>query len=306
MRLRGQVVSLDRIYPLVRTDHGDLRSQHAVSLAKSTEMRAAIGDRVIMEDSDAQDMPQIIEIEPRGNTLVRRECSINYGGATERIDEQVLATNFDRVLVVVALSSKPLNLDHLLRQLVVAYDSGGSVTLILNKIDQAKDLQRDLELLKRFVPGVDHLAISAWTGEGIDQLRSLFESGKTTVLFGRSGVGKSTIINVLMNQEVQKTAATRAKDQGGRHTTTARTLLFTESGAGIIDMPGLRTVGVYGADEGLELVFSDIMELAKRCRFRDCSHRDEPSCAVEAAVQEEDLESKRLEIFRVLESEVSG
>jgi len=151
------------------------------------------------------------------------------------------------------------------------------------------------------------LAVSALTGAGLDGLRAEIAPGRTAVLVGSSGAGKSTLINRLLGSERQQTGAVRASDDRGRHVTTRRELLAVPDGGLVIDTPGLRAVGLVADADAVREVFPEIAEHAARCRFNDCTHQDEPGCAVQAAVQAGELDAARLESFqRLLREQASA
>ena len=150
------------------------------------------------------------------------------------------------------------------------------------------------------------IVTSAVTGDGIDSLRAYASGNRTVALIGASGVGKSTLVNLLVGDEVQATAAVREGDQRGRHTTTARELVLLPGGGVLVDTPGLRAVSLWDADEGFAQAFADIEALAARCRFRDCAHVSEPGCAVRAAVERGELDRDRLENYLRLDQELDA
>jgi ribosome biogenesis GTPase len=303
--MRARVISLDRGLPMLRTEAGEeLRAQQAVALIKSADERAVVGDVVNVEQAEGQEYAQITEIHPREHVLARRSMVESRHEGAGKHDEQVLAANVNYVLVLCALSSKRLDADYLLRQLVMAHDSGASVAVVLTKTDQAHHLSEDKALAVAAAKGTEVLMFSAVTGEGLESVRALLKPDTVSVLLGRSGVGKSTLINKLLGSEVLPTGSVRSKDSAGRHTTVARKMLALSNGAYIIDAPGLRSIGLYDAHYGLATTFPDIEELAAQCRYRDCTHTAEPGCAVVAAQQAGDLNSARLDCYRELAREV--
>ena len=155
-------------------------------------------------------------------------------------------------------------------------------------------------------PGVDLHAISARTGFGLDGLRPYLQPGKTLVFLGSSGVGKSSLVNALAGKELMTTGGIRETDDRGRHTTTHRQLLRLRSGVLIIDTPGMRTLGLWEAAEGLESSFGDVERFLGKCRFSDCRHEREPGCAIRAAIAAGELDSARWESYRKLKTEEAG
>lgn len=173
---------------------------------------------------------------------------------------------------------------------------------MLTKADLVPDaatLSHLVQDIEGVAPGVQVLAVSSATGEGID-IFSAVVSGGTSVLLGASGAGKSTLANTLLGRDVMEVQAARDVDGKGRHTTTTRNLLVLPSGGVLIDTPGLRGVGLWDAEAGVGQVFSEIEELAGQCRFHDCLHETEPGCAVLAAIEDGSLHERRLDSFRKL------
>ena len=294
----GQVIKLDRGYPLVRLESGEeVRCEHAISLVKGSDKRAVVGDRVRVSLPEGHDKGIIEE------TLARRTCFVRKD-PTERALPQTLAANFD--LVVVAQPIEEVNIRRLERELVLAHETGAQVMVVLTKADLMASAEEVEEVRRRidgFVGNDELLAVSDRSPESVQRLvQAIAEGDKTAVLIGRSGVGKSSLVNMLVGSQVQKTTEVRS-DGKGRHTTVSREVIDLPSGGHIIDMPGVRGLGLWDAEEGIGAAFSDVEELAQGCRFRDCSHANEPGCAVRAAVEEGGLSPARLESYLRLRDE---
>lgn len=294
----GTVVRLDRGFPLVRLDGGgDVRCEHAASLEKRGQVRAVIGDRVRLELPDGHDKGVIAEILPRRTKFVRRDPA-------ERTAGQVLAANFD--LVVIAEPIVELNRKRLERELVLAHETGAHVAIVLTKGDLDESggaVER--EVCELAGAAVDVLVTSISDPRSVEQVRALVPGGVTAILIGKSGVGKSSLVNALAGRDVQETAAVRAGDGKGRHTTVERVMVEVPGGGAVVDMPGVRGLGMWDADQGLEAAFPDVEELAQSCRFRDCAHGDEPGCAVRAAAEAGTLAAARVESYRSLAAEIA-
>jgi ribosome biogenesis GTPase len=234
----------------------------------------------------------------------RRSTGADRRGLTAA-DEQVLAANVD-VAVVVAGLDGDLNLRRLERYVAVAWSGGAKPVILLNKADLTADVDAFRVAAESVAPGVEIRPVSALTGDDVaafaaDHLRP----GLTAVLLGSSGVGKSTLVNQLLGYERQRTRAVREDDSRGRHTTTHRELVRLPGGGLLIDTPGIRSLGVAGASDGLDAAFADIEGLAAGCRFGDCSHRHEPGCAVRQALDDGRLAPDRLASHRKLEREAA-
>lgn len=258
----------------------------------------ATGDWVLVEEVDGEHT--VTAVLPRRSAFVR-------GASIDGVARgaQVLAANIDTVFIVHALTGPP-NLRRLERELVLAYDSGATPVVVLTKTDLVVDPAEAVAEFAGIAPGVDVIVTSAVTGDGIDSLRAYASGNRTVALIGASGVGKSTLVNLLVGDEVQATAAVREGDQRGRHTTTARELVLLPGGGVLVDTPGLRAVSLWDADEGFAQAFADIEALAARCRFRDCAHVSEPGCAVRAAVERGELDDGRLENYLRLDQELDA
>lgn len=295
---KAQVVKLDRGYPLVRTEQGVfVRCEHATSLVKGEELRAVVGDFVEVTVPEGHDKGIIETILPRSRAFVRKD-------PTERALPQVLAANFDRVFVAQPLAD--VNTRRLERELVLAYETGAAVTVVLTKADLAEDEQHVAAVSDRVraLTGSDvqTLVVSENDPDSVEAVRELVPPGTTAVLIGKSGVGKSSLINMLVGSQLQETTPVR-EDGKGRHTTVSREMVPVPGGGFMVDMPGVRGLGLWEADAGIGAAFADIEAAAGQCRFRDCRHHDEPGCAVRAAVEAGEISPERLESYRALKQE---
>lgn len=297
--LQGRVVKLDRGYPLVEREDGQrVRTEHATELVKEGASRAVIGDYVVLQESPDHDKAIISRILPRRNELVRRDPS-------ERTMPQVLAANFDTVIIAQPLHE--VNIHRLERELVLAFETGARVVVVLTKADLSSDEERAQEIKQNIVDRVGNdvavFTISQDDEESVQTLAQVIEPQTTAVLIGRSGVGKSSLVNLLAGEDVQATSEVRATDGKGRHTTVSREIIELPNGGFIVDMPGVRGLGLWEADEGIGAAFTDIEEAARGCRFSDCKHDGEPGCAVQEAVEAGEITQARLESYRALKQE---
>jgi ribosome biogenesis GTPase len=310
----GRVVCQRRVEYEVQAAEGMLRATLSGRLSHtlSGDARPAVGDWVIVER--AVPVGRICHVLERQSILRRRSTDgpRAFGGTSEA---QALAANVDLCLIVCALSSddtnrhaarRGLNARRLERYLLLARECRIPALVVVNKADLSSRGSEAVEELSRDLCGIDTELVSAETGEGLPKLRARIAPGSTVVLLGSSGVGKSSLVNRLLGREVQRTAAIREQDVRGRHTTTERELLLLPGGGILIDTPGMRGLALSAGDESDfdGTGFSDIDELASRCRFRDCGHGDEPGCAVLSAVEDGTLSAARLEHARKLQREL--
>ena len=294
----GRVVKLDRGFPLVRLESGEeVRCEHAIALVKGSDQRAVIGDFVVVLFPDDHDKGIIEETLPRTSRFVRKD-------PTERALPQTLAANFD--LVLVAQPLEEVNVRRLERELVLAHETGVEVVVVLTKADlvaNPEEVEAVRARIDGFIGNDRVLVVSEKDPESIEVLADLIaKDNKMAVLLGRSGVGKSSLVNMLVGENIQSTTPVR-QDGKGRHTTVSREIIELPQGGSVIDMPGVRGLGLWDADEGIGATFSDIEDLAQKCRFRDCTHTNEPGCAVKQAVKEGELSSDRLESYVRLREE---
>ncbi len=251
----------------------------------------AVGDWVGLGDG------LIRAVVPRRSAIVR-----NAAGLTTTA--QTLAANVDVAFVVSSLGPdlEPRRIE---RYLVTIWESGALPEIVLTKADRLEDPWPLVAEVEAVALGVPVHVVSAVTGEGCDALLARIAAGTTAVLIGSSGVGKSTLVNRWLGEEVMTTHATREDDDEGRHTTTHRQLLVLPGGGMVIDSPGLRELQLWdGGAAGLDATFADVEELAADCRFRDCSHVHEPDCAVLAAVESGELAGDRFHSWRKLQREL--
>lgn len=213
-----------------------------------------------------------------------------------------MAANLDYAFLVMSLNDN-FNLNRALRYAATVLQEGIQPVAVLTKADLCENVESLKMQFKKMLPQIKVHAVSALTGDGMDELNEYLKSGITIALLGSSGVGKSTLVNALAGTEVMKIGEIREKDAKGRHTTTYRNMIELPSGVIVIDTPGMREIGLCDVDEGLDDTFEDIAELAAKCRFRDCTHTNEPRCAVRQALENGQLSKERFELYRSLHVE---
>jgi ribosome biogenesis GTPase len=265
------------------------------ALVPSRDLTPAVGDWTAVEPATPQSDAVLRAILPRRTHFTRH-------AAGEETAEQVVAANIDNVFIVNALDQRdsPRRVE---RYLALAWQSGANPVVVLTKADLRNDLEAAVVEIEAVTFGVPVHAVSARDGSGLADLDAYHARGETVALIGLSGAGKSTLINALMGEERMATADVR-EDGRGRHTTTHRELLPLPGGGVLIDTPGMRSVGLWEAEEGVEQTFADIEELAEHCRFSDCTHVHEPGCAVQAAIADGRLDAERLRSYEKLLAEL--
>jgi ribosome biogenesis GTPase len=243
----------------------------------------AVGDFVLLK-YNVNGPSGITKVLPRVSKFSRADFSGHEEGYVKQIVEQVVAANFDHVFILCSLNFD-FNPSRIARYLSASRQSGGFPVVLLTKADLCAERLSRVEMIRRIAPDVPVLPVSCVTGLGLDALAPYLLPAKTAVLLGSSGVGKSSLLNTLAGEDIMEVKAIREEDSKGRHTTSHRQMVKMPGGALIIDTPGMRELGLWDADEGVSALFSEIEELALRCRFPDCAHGNEPHCAVRAALE---------------------
>lgn len=270
--------------------------------AHSNEALPVVGDWCAIGDifTDETNSPAalIAEILPRVSSFARMVAGVDA-------DQQLLASNIDYAFLVTSANHN-FNVNRLRRYTLLARHGKVTPVIVLSKSDLAEGLEHMYtQQIESVLPQIDIVATSAVNLIGIDTIRDYLRTGKTAVFLGSSGVGKSTLVNVLLNSQTQKTGAVRELDSKGRHTTSVADLFFATSGGMIIDTPGLREVQVLGDEGDLAEVMPDVTLLASSCKFSDCSHSNEPGCQIKQALEENRLEQTDLDNYYKLQSEMA-
>lgn len=255
-----------------------------------------VGDWVTVQYHNNDTEAIIHEVLPRRSFLRRR-------AAGEKVDVQMIAANID-VAFIVQSCHFDFNVKRMDRYLVMAADGGVDPIIVLTKTDliASEELERKIAAITASTTASSVLALSNVTGSGFDEFQQLLISGKTYCLLGSSGVGKTTLLNRLIGQEAFDTKAVSGTGEG-IHTTTRRQLIVLPQGSMVIDTPGMRELGLLGASEGVNQGFDDIIELSLNCRYPDCSHTQEPGCAVRAAIASGALTEDRYSSYTKLKTE---
>jgi ribosome biogenesis GTPase / thiamine phosphate phosphatase len=300
-------IEFNHIYRVIAAD-GELQVQHSGRILHRATGRhelAAVGDWVAIKRTAGEKSGTIEALLPRRSKFSRKV-------AGELTEEQVVAANVDVVFLVMGLD-RDYNPRRLERYLLMAYESGATPVVILTKADLVDDAEQRRAELAAIAPGTDIHAVTAVprtlpSGEvvppDVSVLLTYLSRGKTAALLGSSGVGKSTLINALTGTDTLKTRAVSAYDSRGRHTTRHRQLIVLPERGLLVDTPGMRELQLWDAAAGAQETFDDIQELGAGCHFTDCQHRDEPRCAVKAAVEAGSLAPERLASYLKLQDEM--
>lgn len=285
----GRVSRIDRGWSRIMRHAHDLDPLRARNLF----VDVAIGDWVVASD-DGERIDHILE---RTSAFVRRA---SFEG--DRFEADALAANIDVVFLVHSIGNAP-NQRRLERELVLAFDSGATPVVLLTKVDLVDDPEPSRAELAEVALGVPVLLVSGMDRTGVRAVREFARGNRTLAFLGASGVGKSTLVNALLDDEVMDTGAVRHADHRGRHTTVAAQLLRLPGEGWLIDTPGVRAVSLWLSGHGIERAFRDVFDLMDHCRFRDCKHDREPGCAVQAAVAAGELDPARLSSLERLVAE---
>lgn len=279
----GRVIAQHRSRYVVKSGDVEYSAEIIGNLRYSAESRAdlpAVGDWVTFQPID-DDSALIYHVFPRISTLARQQVGAQG-------EAQIIATNIDTAFIVLSVN-RDFSINRLERYLTICHASNVSAVVVLSKVDLIDDtaltaLTADIE--KR-LPDLPLVALSSAIGQGLDAVKSHLQAGKTYCLLGSSGVGKSTLCNALMGENVMQTGEISTGADRGKHITTHRELNLTSDGAILIDNPGMREIGV--TEGGLESTFEYIETLAQQCKFNDCTHTNEIGCTVQQAIEQGEL-----------------
>lgn len=283
----ARVVAVHRSGPVVLSSRG----QSSVVLPRDVsgaDGGVAVGDWVMV----AHDADRVLHVLDRRSSIVRAAA-----GSDAR--SQAIAANVD-VLFVVSSCNDDFNPSRLERYLMLARDAGVTPVIVLTKADLSPAVAGYVAAAENLMTGVVVVALNAMEAASVSPLSPWLLAGSTVAFVGSSGVGKSTLTNHVMGESMQRTSGIREDDARGRHTTTAREMFATHTGAWVIDTPGMRELRLASPSPEVMAVFDDILVLAASCRFRDCHHDGDAGCAVLAAVADGTLEERRLANFRKL------
>ena len=290
----GRISEVQKNSFVIRYGGKELLAKLSGKFYQKESLFPVVGDYVNFH-YNPQGESRIMGICERKNYLTRPDTA-------KSMKEQPMAANLDYAFLVMSLNDN-FNLNRALRYAATVLQEGIQPVAVLTKADLCENVESLKMQFKKMLPQIKVHAVSALTGDGMDELNEYLKSGITIALLGSSGVGKSTLVNALAGTEVMKTGDIREKDAKGRHTTTYRNMIELPSGVIVIDTPGMREIGLCDVDEGLDDTFEDIAELAAKCRFRDCTHTNEPRCAVRQAIENGSLSQERFELYRSLHEE---
>lgn len=295
----ARVTAVDRGRYVVRNENGEVPAELTgkfLHTAASSMNMPCVGDWVCVQYHDADAFASIHDVVPRRSFLRRKSPGKN-------IDFQMIAANID-VAFIVQSCHFDFNMRRLERYLVMVNEGHIEPVLLLTKTDMvsAAELERMLANIRAADIATRIIMLSNVTGEGVEQVKELMAPGKTYCLLGSSGVGKTTLINRLLGKDTLKTGVVSGSGEG-RHTTTRRHLISLDNGALLIDMPGMRELGILSAGEGLDDSFADVAALARSCRFTDCSHGNEPGCAIRKAIENGQLNPEHYQSYLKLKAE---
>lgn len=295
----ARILSQEKRFYRVISDKGEKLAEVSGRFRYNSSSSAdfpAVGDFVMIDWNEVGDNAIIHHVLPRKSCFVRK-------AAGDIQQEQVVASNIDTIFLCISLNND-YNLRRLERYISIAWESGATPVVVLTKSDLCDTLDEKILEVSSVAIGVDIVVTSSVEQSGYQKLVPFLSKGKTVAFIGSSGVGKSTLINCLLGEEHLSTNGLRNDDRG-RHTTTHRELILLPSGGMVIDTPGMRELGIWDSQIGIDKTFSDIDKIAEKCRFRDCTHSKEPGCAIQEAIENGQLKMERWQSYQKLKAETS-
>ena len=295
----GRVFAEYKNFYKVLYEGGEILAEISGKLLHGAELQQdfpAVGDWVAISPRQNENRGTIHHVLPRISKFSRK-----VAGANTR--EQIIAANIDTVFIVNSMNND-FNPRRIERYLLLAWESGANPVIVLSKSDLCENLEDIIAEAEAIALGVPVHAVSTYMASGIEDLKQYFKQGKTVALLGSSGVGKSSIINYFLGEEIMKVQELRGDGQKGKHTSTHREMFVLPEGGLIIDTPGMREIQLWDANEGLSEAFEDIESAAANCFFKNCKHQREPGCALREAIANGVIEEKRLESYKKLEKEL--
>ncbi len=290
----GRIISQDKGSYKAVTENGEFKAQVSGKFrfnATNISDYPAVGDFVMLDENDGNAV--IHHILNRKSAFIRKAAGTSH-------DDQVVAANVDTVFICMSLN-KDFNLRRLERYISIGWDSGAIPVVVLTKSDLCNDIDDVLIKLSDVAIGLDIMITSSLEND-FENIKKYISYGHTLAFIGSSGVGKTSLINKLLGEEIFETKELRNDDKG-KHTTTKRELILLPDGGIVIDTPGMRELGIESAD--LTKAFLDIDELSQLCKFNDCTHTKEPGCAVKKAVDNGSLSNERLDSYFKLKKEAN-
>lgn len=295
----GRVIRENKNNYIVATESGDLTGELSGKFYFNTENKSdfpAVGDWVILRP---------LHDEGKGiiESIMQRKSKFSRKTALNKTDEQIIASNIDFIFLVTSLNldTNPRRIE---RYLTLAYESNITPVIVLSKSDLCENIDDIYGDIKFIAGDTDICVVSAYDNSGIEQLNKYFSGNRTVAFVGSSGVGKSTLINLLSGKEIMAVRDISTYKDKGRHTTSHRELTVLPNGGIIIDTPGMRELQMWEGSEGISETFSDIENYISMCRFSDCSHSSEPGCAVKSAIENGELDEDRYRNFIKLQKEI--
>lgn len=292
MNIKGEITSVHRdCYEVY------IGNDNFISVKKNKKIgEIVVGDFCELEEK--QEHYYIKKILPRETSFFR----VDPDPSEKKI--QLLAANFNYIFCVMSLNNN-FNLKRLERLIILSYNSGAIPIVVLTKSDLVKSTEPYITEIKKIVSDISVITTSIITGDGFEKIKKFLVFNNKILLIGSSGVGKSSLINTIVGKDILKTSQIREWDDRGRHTTVSRKMIILENGAKIIDTPGIRSFGMMNIENAIDHYFHDIVMLVEQCKFKNCTHRSEPGCAIRNALKNGLLSGERYDNYKLLLKEAN-